>query len=131
MRVYKKYNDKEDNTNSAGPPCKRLKQAQLTLFASKPSKLVEPAASKPSSSACSSNDGDSAIVDVIMHPNQPRNREFPAKVYGGKNRRFKETYFVNHKWLHWEETEQSVYCHPCCSDHFRLCDDLKHTCGQQ
>jgi len=115
----------EKNDKCAGPPCKRLKQAAITLFASRPSKVVE-IADKPSSSASSSElDGDSAeaakpkstlkpaIVDVIMHPNQPRNREFPSKEYCGKHRRFKETYFDNHKWLHWEETEQSVYCHPC------------------
>ena len=60
--------NKEDDTNSAEPPCKRLKQAQLTLFASKPSKVVEPAASKPSSSACSSKDDGDSVEAATPKP---------------------------------------------------------------
>jgi len=46
----------EENDKCAGPPCKRLKQAAITLFAtaSMPSKVVE-IADKPSKL-----DGDSA-----------------------------------------------------------------------
>ena len=112
---------------SAGPPCKKLKQAQLTLFVKKPEVSVTNDDDAIVEHRASSIDKASDVLDsltpaaglatadvhVILHPNQPMNKTFPSKEYSGKSRRFQATFFTKYKWLHWDESVQSVYCQPC------------------
>ena len=60
---------------------------------------------------------ESTTEGVILHPHQPRDVEFPSKLYGKVKRRFQGCFFDKHPWLHWNANEQAVYCHVCRNVH--------------
>jgi Domain of unknown function (DUF4371) len=128
----------------AGPPAKKLKQAQLTFFTQPAATVGAPSTSDASTlpSAMSGSDNTRIVThgvdkdnppaptiatdpgtmkdrQIWMMPNQPMelNKEFPAKKYCDKNRRFKASFFKKFPWLHWCEEEGAVYCHPCRNVH--------------
>jgi hypothetical protein len=65
--------------------------------------------------ACSTDISDNIKTDVgiCFKPHQPKNKQLPAKQYSGVNRRFQAAYFSSYTWLHWSDSNECVYCHPC------------------
>ena len=52
------------------------------------------------------------IMDIPPHPNQPKT--FPMCSFGAKNpvkRNFQPSWFKERSWLHYEETNNFVFCH--------------------
>lgn len=54
---------------------------------------------------------------IVLHPNQPMTLKYPAKEYNGVKRRFQAHFPEEFSWLHWNATDESVYCHPCYNVH--------------
>lgn len=47
-------------------------------------------------------------------PNQPKDIDFPERIYGGtKSRRFNPAHFAEWKWLHWCVQKNKVFCQVC------------------
>ena len=50
---------------------------------------------------------------VPGQPNQPTTIKFPKRQFGKFNRAFQGTWFNCFPWLHYDETNDKVFCHTC------------------
>ena len=58
----------------------------------------------------------------VLEPNQPRNIVFPSSKFGVQSRCFQASWFDKWKWLDYNKSKDSVFCHPC-----RMAVKLKFT----
>ena len=57
---------------------------------------------------------------VRLTPFQPRNIQFPSKVFSGKKRSFRAAWFHSYPWLEWDCETDAAFCHSC-----RMASQLK------
>ena len=66
----------------------------------------------------------SGVPDVEEAPYQPKDYKFPKRSFG-KNaqttRSFQPTWFIDHPWIHYDETNDSAFCHVCIQAYHRGC----------
>ena len=63
-----------------------------------------------------SSDAISMTVPVSLEPNNPHQpilRPFPKRTFGKQQRSFCSSWYDKHKWLHYEESTDKVFCYYC------------------
>ena len=54
--------------------------------------------------------------DILTVPHQPSSCfAFPKRPFGKQNRSFQRSWFIQWKFLHYDEANDTVFCHTCVS----------------
>ena len=83
--------------------------------------IPEDSHTSTSSNTGTSLSNDKHLQDTISttsylvpgQPNQPTTIKFPKRQFGKFNRPFQGTWFNCFPWLHYDETNDKVFCHTC------------------